>query len=259
MTNAIKFIPKLVKFGVLGLVLAGLNGGVTQAQRSQPSDGSIDLLSLGCSTSGQGKLVTDKRDDVSVGKRIFTPAFHFSNLRSTYNPSLITCKLNPSGQPQTMKLIVGIQDYAMEYRHEITFRTYLDGQPTASHVLSAGEGRTLLLDVSKTSSIALEAQCSFLESGYYCPSLYFLEASILPSPTSSLTNPNSTAFNETEKFNSYNDTDNPQTETSAVEESSWGNSTVGREEKKGANGNRTTGGSLEDTIEDVNSIINIFK
>ncbi len=208
MIEAVKFIPRLVKFGVLGLVLIGLNGKVTQAQRSQQDDGSIDLLSLGCSTTGDGRLETNDREDVSVGKNIFTPTFIFDRLRHNDNPFLLACKLQPSEQPRTFQLMLGIKDYAMQQDHEIAFKVYLDGQATASHTLTAGEGKTLLLDVTKTSTIALEAVCSFHEyKNYKCPNLYFLKASILPSPTSSQTNSNSTVFNNYE--NSDNHT--PQT------------------------------------------------
>jgi hypothetical protein len=246
-----------LEFGIFGLILVGLNATVTQAQRSEQPDGSIELLSLSCSSSGEGQLVSDDREDVSIGKQIFTPVFYFSSLYYEKNPTLLTCKLNPSEQPKTLQLTLGIQDYAMQAKHEITFNTYLDGRQTASHILSAGEGKTLLFDVTKTSNVALEAQCSFIESGSYCPYLYFLKASILPSPTSSLTNPNSTAFNNLE--NSERSVKPP------LKQSSWGNSTVGEEEttnnSTSSSSNSSSGGNsnIEDTIEDVNTIINIFK
>lgn len=193
--EAVKFIRRLVKFGILGLVLVGLNGEITQAQRSEQSDGSIDLLSLDCVSSGQGNLHTNNRVAVSIGKKILTPPFFINLLIPGQRPFLLTCRLNPSEQLKTFQLIVGIKDYAMEAQHEITFKVYLDGQETASHALTSGEERTLLLDVTKTNNIAIEAACSFVKKHRSCPSLLFIEASILPSPTSSLTNSNSTAFN----------------------------------------------------------------
>jgi hypothetical protein len=260
MIAAVKFIPKLVKFGIIGLVLVSLNGKVTQAQRAEQDDGLIDLLSLGCSTSGEGRLFTENREDVSVGKQIFTPAFFVGDLFSHNNPFLLTCKLTPSEQPKTLQLMIGVKDYAMQEEHEITFNVYLDGQTTASYKLVAGEGKTILLDVTKTNSVALEAICSLGGfSGTYCPVLYFLQASILPSPTSSLTNSNSTAFNNTENNDPFNN--NGQTVNPPLEESSWGNSTVGEEETESNNSNTSnnTINDINETVDDIESIIDIFK
>lgn len=184
MIEADKFIPRLVKLGIIGLVLVGLNGKVTQAQRSEQSDGSIDLLSLGCTISGEGELVTNIREDVSIGKQIFTPAFIVNGVRYVkygHEPFLLTCRLEPSEQKRTLQLMFGMKDHSTKGDPEITFVAYSDGQATASHILTPGQAKTLLIDVTKTSSIALEATCSFLTYRGSCTNLYFLKASILPS------------------------------------------------------------------------------
>jgi hypothetical protein len=262
MIAAVKFIPRLVSLGIVGLVLVSLNGKVTQAQRAEPNDGSIDLLSLGCSYSGQGKLITDERENISVDKQIFTPAFYFNYLDGDNNPSLLTCKLTPSEQPKTLQLMIGVQDYSADYEHEITFKVYLDGQETGFHLLSAGQGKILLFDVTKTNSVALEVKCSYGSYNYSCPPLYVLKASILPSPTSSLTNSNSTTSNNSENLDPSN---NPgKTTNPPIEESSWGNSTVGSEEESEST-NSSTGSNkdpletINDTAETVDTIIDIFK
>lgn len=254
-----KFTRKLVQFGILGLVLVCLNGEIIHAQRSEQSDGSIDLLSLGCSSSGDGELLTDITKDISVGKQIFTPVFYFGKLVSGRNPYLLTCKNDLSGRSTTLQLIFGIKDYAIKYRHEVTVIVYLDGQSTASQTLTAGEGKTLLLDVTKTSSIALEAICSFHEQGRNrrCPALAVLKASILPSPSSSLINSNSAAFNNSENLDILNSTG--KTVNSSLEESSWGNSTIGKEEKEASNTNSSNNSNINDTIETINTIIDIIK
>jgi hypothetical protein len=257
MIEVVKFIPKLVKFGILGLVLVSLNGKVTQAQRSPEPDGSIDLLSLSCSSSGQGELVTDALEDVSVGKQIFTPIFLFNNVRYDYNPFLLTCKLDPSEQQRTLQLMFGIEDYAIQEQQEITITIYIDGQATASHVITAGEGKTLLLDLTKANSIAIEASCSLAtSSGTWCTQVHFLKASILPSPTSSLNNSNSTAFNNSENLDPFNNTG--KTANPPLEESSWGNSTVGSEEETEST-NSSSDSNTDDTVETINTIIDIFE
>jgi hypothetical protein len=258
MIAAVKFIPRFISLGIVGLVLFSLTGKVTQAQRAEPNDGSIPLFSPGCSTSGNGELVTDERQDISVDKQIFTPAFYFRYLHSDENPSLLTCKLTPSESPKTLQLVIGVQDYAMQQEHSITFKVYLDGQETASHVLSAGQGKTFLLDITKTSSVALEAICTLGGIGprqNYCPDLYVLKASILPSPTSSLTNSNSTALNNTENIDPFNNTN--KTVTHPIEESSWGNSTVGSEEE--TQNTNSSSDSNNNTVETINTIIDILK
>jgi hypothetical protein len=255
MLEVVKFISKLANLGVLSLVLVGFNGIVTQAQRSNSEP--IDLLLLNCPSTGDGSLNSTIEGDITIGRQNFTPKFYIDYLTET--PFLYTCKLTPSEQSKTLQLEFGIEDYALSAAHQATVSVYLDGQLTASQAVSAGEGKTMLLDVTNNTNIALEMTCTSTSS---CPTLYFLQADILPSsspsppPTSSLTNPSSQAVDNSDS-NVVNSSD--QKADPALKGSSWGNSTVGEEPATSGSNSSSGGSDINNTIDDVNTIIDIFK
>lgn len=167
---------------------------------------------------------------------------------------MLTCKLTPNEQSKTLQLEFGIEDYAEDDAHEAIVTVYLDGQPTSSLGVSAGEGKTILVDVTKTNSLAMEAVCRGSSS---CPTINFFKADILPSPTSSYTDSNSTVFDNSNN-SQQNKNPQPAQPSPPPQESAWGDSTVG-EEAETTKPNPSGGGSIKNTIEDVNTIIDIFK
>ncbi|MEM8723057.1 MAG: hypothetical protein AAGE84_27860 [Cyanobacteria bacterium P01_G01_bin.39] len=126
--------------------------------------------------------IRSEREDITIGREFFTSLinFRFNNFE-TENPISITCSLNNFSNPETFKLLFGIQDYTIQGKHEVIVNVYLDGKKAASNAMISGVGKTLLFDINNIENIGIEAICTYIETAR-CPDLHIVEASVTSNP-----------------------------------------------------------------------------
>lgn len=90
--------------------------------------------------------------------------------RTSRNPLRI-CKINPRGTTKpfgTFRFTFGIDEFSRNVPIEV--KVYLNGKYTTGHTVSAGQIKTLLLDISNTEDMAIE-----FSSPGDAPNLYILD------------------------------------------------------------------------------------
>lgn len=129
-----------------------------------------------------GGNINREKEDVTIGREFFTSLinFRFENF-VTDKPVSITCSLNSLSNPETFKLLFGIEDYTIQGKHEVIVNVYLDGKKVASNTMYSGLGKTLLLDIKNIKDIGIEVICTYYEKAR-CPNLHIVEASITSNP-----------------------------------------------------------------------------
>jgi hypothetical protein len=144
-----KFIHKVAIVGTMYLAFAGLAG--------QPAQGRQQTTSLFSTTCvGRGDYGSQRRD-VTIGRELFTSIFRMAD-RYDPNGTSMTCRIRFAGSVhkfKTLRLAFGIGD--SEYGDRpVDVNVYLDGNLAESRTLLIGEKALLLLNVSQTSSVAIE-------------------------------------------------------------------------------------------------------
>lgn len=149
-----KFIRKVAAIGTICLVFAGSTWQVAQGQQRTTS-----LFSNTC--VGRG-MYGNQNDDVSIGKQLFTSIFYLGGIDFLYGRSVsssITCRIRPAGSAprfKTLRLAFGINDH-LDSSFATEINVYKDGNKAESRELYPGDKALLLLDVSRVSSVAIEA------------------------------------------------------------------------------------------------------
>jgi len=162
----VKFFTKFISVGMLCLTLETLGIQVAQAQRP------VFLLDLTC-VDRDGDYRRNSRD-ISVGREIYTSVM-------SINPhSAFTCKL-PTANSASLRLEYGMSD-THSNSAPVTITAYLDGNEVASKTAAPGKTGTLLVDISKGKSLAIETACARASN---CGSpVYFFKAQIEPAAAS---------------------------------------------------------------------------
>lgn len=139
-----KFLRQLVAVSTASLILVGSTWQEVQAQQR-----TISLFSTNCigdfSTSTQ---------EIVIGREVFT------SIASMYSGRSPTCRIRPAGAApsfSTLRLAFGLPDRSNGLGNSVTLNVYLDGTLAASRTISRGQRAFLAIDVSRASSIALEA------------------------------------------------------------------------------------------------------
>ena len=179
-----------IKYFLLILAIISISEKAVNAQRADQPDGSTQLLDNKCipsveytghSNGAFSHFITDSRENISLGKQLFIPEFYFYAIGYQYDPSkiLLTCELGKSKNFETLRLSFGIEDYATDEEHEAIVSFYLDGNKVSSYKISAGVGRTTILDAANINNIAIEVECSYSENNQFrCPNINFVEAKL---------------------------------------------------------------------------------
>ena len=147
---------RLITIGFLSLILTAFGIEATKAQRSTVTRDFVSLSSIigTCRKEGSGSWYSDN-GNISIGKRLYPYIGRVGLGRSEYK--LIICKINPRGTTKpfgTFRFTFGVDEFHRDLKYQV--KVYLNGKYTASHTLSSGEIKTLLLDVSNTEDIAIE-------------------------------------------------------------------------------------------------------
>ena len=138
----VRWLSGLFSAGVLSFTLATVGAQVAQAQRE------MYIFNLNCVTRWSGVYYTQSTD-VSIAREIYT-----SILKA--QPFGITCRL-PAG-PASLRIEYGVSDQDSDPPAKID--VYVDGNQVASQVGKAGQVNTMLVDVSKGKSLAIDVSCS---------------------------------------------------------------------------------------------------
>jgi hypothetical protein len=176
---------KLSQLFIACLTLTLLTGQVVYGQRSQSIPvGNTSLLSNDCRDTGPGRFYKDERFIVSIGRQAFDSLFHFDLISPNNAPKVLSCRFKKiNNSPTTLQVSFGIEDSdSVDTIARVT--VYLDGNPTASHTFSAGNLKTVVLDVTKIRSVGIEVSCERGRVGVpndnSCPNIWFTKASIIP-------------------------------------------------------------------------------
>lgn len=156
-----KFLCQVATIITASLILAASSWQEAQAQQRTTS-----LFLTNCI----GDFST-RAQDVVIGREVFT------SIASMYSGRSPTCRIRPAGATPsfgTLRLAFGLPDRANGFGNSVTLNVYLDGTLVTSRTISRGQRSFLAIDVSRASSIALEATSP--ETTY----LYFTQALLEP-------------------------------------------------------------------------------
>lgn len=159
------------------------------------------LLENNCISNGTGEL-NEGTDKLSINRKIFYSLFSISTY-SYKEPFLLTCQIDRSKNSNTLEVLLGTKDYAMGLTGSaMKVKIYMDGIEQQLFSLTSGNEIKMLLDISKSSSVAFEVICSpesFENPSFFCNTsafeleVYFGKANIYAEPISSFAQTN---FNE---------------------------------------------------------------
>ena len=163
----IKF-SRLITIGFLSLILTAFGIEATKAQRSTVTRDFVSFSSIvgKCRKVGSGTWYFSS-GNISIGKRLYPYIGRLSLSRNT----LRICKINPRGTTKpfgTFRFTFGIDEFSRNVPIEV--KVYLNGKYTTGHTVSAGQIKTLLLDISNTEDMAIE-----LSSPGNAPNLLILD------------------------------------------------------------------------------------
>lgn len=114
-------------------------------------------------------------EDISINRQVFTSTFY---IVARKQPGGFACKINSgnfSSKFKSLKLEFGIPDGKPM---PTTVNVYSDGNQVATKTISGGEKGTLIVDVSKTRSIAFEVISEEDDKSV----IYFIDASLSKNP-----------------------------------------------------------------------------
>ena len=159
---------RLITIGFLSLILTAFGIEATKAQRSTVTSDFVSLSSIigKCRHEGDGSW-NSSSGNISIGKRLYPYIGSASVSRNT----LRICKINPRGTTKpfgTFRFTFGIDEFSRNVPIEV--KVYLNGKYTTGHTISAGQIKTLLLDISNTEDMAIE-----FSSPGNAPNLYILD------------------------------------------------------------------------------------
>lgn len=161
---------RLITIGFLSLILTAFGIEATKAQRSTVTRDFVSLSSIigTCRKEGSGSWYSDN-GNISIGKRLYPYIGRVSLGGREY--TLRICKINPRGTTKpfgTFRFTFGIDEFSKNVPIEV--KVYLNGKYTTGHTVSAGQIKTLLLDISNTEDMAIE-----FSSPGDAPNLYILD------------------------------------------------------------------------------------
>ena len=162
---------RLITIGFLSLILTAFGIEATKAQRSTVTRDFVSLSSIigTCRKEGSGSWYSDN-GNISIGKRLY-PYIGVMKLYQNNYTQLRICKINPRGTTKpfgTFRFTFGIDEFSRNVPIEV--KVYLNGKYTTGHTVSAGQIKTLLLDISNTEDMAIE-----ISSPGSSPHLYILD------------------------------------------------------------------------------------
>lgn len=164
-----KLIRQVIASTILLLTLAPQSRQIAQ----EPTVSSF-LLDVPCVNAGMGNW-TNKTQNVSINRALYTSKMF---MEPGDGSASITCRIEPNEENlifQTFKLEFGMRDNDQS-SPPVKVILYLDGFEADSRTVSAGVKDSILVDVTNTTNIALEAVCS--SQTQYCRRVYFWEASL---------------------------------------------------------------------------------
>ena len=165
----------ITQLGTFSLALILLTGQVVQGQRAKPSSNNSSLLSNECRQKGNGHSIKLGDTIVSIGKEVFDSIYVVDSLNEG-SKTVLTCRFKQiNNTPTTLQLSFGIEDNEPA-NTRVSVTVYLDGEQRASHTISSGDLRTVLLDVTKIRSVGIEISCERSS----CPNIHIVKASIIP-------------------------------------------------------------------------------
>lgn len=145
---------RLITIGFLSLILTAFGIEATKAQRSTVTRDFVSLSSIVGTCRKEGRHNWYSRSGyISIGKRLY-PYIGRVSLSSN---TLRICKINPRGTTKpfgTFRFTFGIDEFSNNVPIEV--KVYLNGKYTTGHTVSAGQIKTLLLDISNTEDMAIE-------------------------------------------------------------------------------------------------------
>ncbi len=161
---------RLITIGFLSLILTAFGIEATKAQRSTVTSDFVSLSTIvvKCRQEGSGSWES-RSANISIGKRLY-PYIGVMNLYQNHT-HLRICKINPRGTTKpfgTFRFTFGIDEFSKNVPIEV--KVYLNGKYTTGHTVSAGQIKTLLLDISNTEDMAIE-----FSSPGDAPYLYILD------------------------------------------------------------------------------------
>ena len=161
---------RLITIGFLSLILTAFGIEATKAQRSTVTRDFVSLSSIvgKCRKVGSGTWYFSS-GNISIGKRLYPYIGSVSLSGQEY--TLRICKINPRGTTKpfgTFRFTFGIDEFSKNVPIEV--KVYLNGKYTTGHTVSAGQIKTLLLDISNTEDMAIE-----LSSPGNAPNLLILD------------------------------------------------------------------------------------
>ncbi|MEM8723056.1 MAG: hypothetical protein AAGE84_27855 [Cyanobacteria bacterium P01_G01_bin.39] len=223
----------------------------------------IQLVSEKCTNRGRGEIVEENSSIVSIGKKIYNPVFEIRDLGETsfFPPLLLTCSIDKSKNIKSVKLSFGIKEDQRLLGYSMNVFVYLDAEKVSNSNISYGELKTVLLDVSKSSNIAIEIHTLDLPNKIRSRGgiVTFTEASLFPVPVQHLESPSS----ESRQVNNQD-----QQSNYILEQSSWGKNTEERPQQPSTsndnsdsdndNSNQESSPNLNEIINDVENIIDLF-
>jgi hypothetical protein len=177
-----QMFKKIARLATFSLALILLAGQVVQGQRAKPSSNNSSLLSNECRQKGNGHSIKLGDKIVSIGREVFDSIYVFGHeFFSEGEKTVLSCRFKQTNNtPTTLQLSFGIEDNEPAITR-ISVTVYLDGEQRASHTISSGDLRTVLLDVTKIRSVGIEIVCERGESFYHrCPNTHIVKASIIP-------------------------------------------------------------------------------
>ena len=147
---------RLITIGFLSLILTAFGIEATKAQRSTVTRDFVSLSSIigTCRKEGSGSWEPSS-GNISIGKRLY-PYIGVMDLYRN-DTDLRICKINPRGTTKpfgTFRFTFGIDEFSRNVPIEV--KVYLNGKYTTGHTISAGQIKTLLLDISNTEDMAIE-------------------------------------------------------------------------------------------------------
>ena len=145
---------RLITIGFLSLILTAFGIEATKAQRSTVTRDFVSLSSIigTCRKEGRHDWYSGS-GYISIGKRLYP----YIGRVSISSNTLRICKINPRGTTKpfgTFRFTFGIDEFSKNVPIEV--KVYLNGKYTTCHTVSAGQIKTLLLDISNTEDMAIE-------------------------------------------------------------------------------------------------------
>ena len=146
---------RLITIGFLSLILTAFGIEATKAQRSTVTRDFVSLSSIvgKCRQEGSGSWES-RSGNISIGKRLYP---YIGRVSAHSSNTLRICKINPRGTTKpfgTFRFTFGIDEFSKNVPIEV--KVYLNGKYTTGHTVSAGQIKTLLLDISNTEDMAIE-------------------------------------------------------------------------------------------------------